>query len=67
MSDSGIGQGVELSRANGAIFCGWLPGLQTADILRMQWIDLQSANLELALANPVAQRIFTMIQKELER
>ncbi len=67
MSDSGIGQGVELSKANGAIFCGWLPGLQTADILRMQWIDLQSANLELALANPVAQRIFTMIQKELER
>jgi GNAT superfamily N-acetyltransferase len=59
LSDLAVGEGIQLARAQGFSFCGWLPGYRTGDVLRLQRVLDSETNLEPRLENPVALRLLS--------
>ncbi len=61
MSDPGIDAAVGAALDAGYWFCGWLPGFERADVLRLQRVDRSRTNLEPLLVNPVARSLLQEI------
>ena len=67
MDDPSIDPAVEEASEHGFVFCGWLPGYQGVDVLRLQkWTELET-NETPELANQEASRVLERIKAELGR
>lgn len=64
LGDPAVGDGVQLACARGFRFCGWLPGLCGADVLRLQKLEQAQTDLEPDLENPVARRLLEFHRAE---
>lgn len=65
MSDAGLAEGVGLARQQGFIFCAWMPGYRSADVLRLQRFDSSKTDLNPGAVNPVGQKLAALCREEL--
>ncbi len=64
MSDAGLGEGVALARQQGCIFCAWMPGYRSADVLRLQCFDPRKTDLHPGVVNPLGQKLAALCREE---
>jgi len=65
LADANVEAGVEAARDAGFVFCGWLPGYRSSDVLRMQRFDLALTDLQPMVINPQACALLALCQDEL--
>ncbi|MEM9726553.1 MAG: GNAT family N-acetyltransferase [Pseudomonadota bacterium] len=65
MNDPNIEEACEAMRRVGFIFCGWLPGYRTYDVLRLQRFRREHANEVPEIVNPVARQLLDLCGEEL--
>ncbi|MEM7099256.1 MAG: GNAT family N-acetyltransferase [Pseudomonadota bacterium] len=65
LSDPGIDQAVTNALELGWVFCGWLPGFSSHDILRLQKFDPAQTELNPGVVNPTAIQLLNDIQQGL--
>ena len=61
MDDPALNHGVAIGLQQGFVFCGWLPGFRSCDVLRLQRFDLERTDLAPAVINPTAQALLHSI------
>ncbi|MCR9259316.1 MAG: GNAT family N-acetyltransferase [Pseudomonadaceae bacterium] len=62
MDSPAIDTAVYAALRAGYFFCGWLPGHNRGDVLRLQKVDRQQTNLAPALENPFAQALLAWLK-----
>ena len=61
MDSPAINIAVDAALQEGYFFCGWLPGHQGTDVLRLQKVDAQQTHFAPALENPFAQKLLAWL------
>ena len=61
MHDDALDHAVATAQAQGFQFCGWLPGFNQGDVLRLQRVDPALTELTPDLVNPTAAALLEMI------
>lgn len=64
LADPAVGTGVDLARAQGFRFCGWLPGFRQGDVLRLQRLTAEETDFAPALENPQAAELLRVFLSE---
>ncbi len=62
MSDAGIDLGIASAVDAGFYFCGWLPGFDQSDVLRMQKVDPGLTDMQPNVVNPTAQLLLQVMR-----
>ena len=65
LDDPRIDQAVRQAQLQGFVFCGWLPGYQSADVLRLQKWSAANCEMSPVLAGLRAQTLLQFIKNEL--
>ncbi|XOV82708.1 MAG: GNAT family N-acetyltransferase [bacterium] len=62
MDSAALNAAVQSAVQAGYLFCGWLPGHQNADVLRLQKVDPQQTDFAPVLENAFAQDLLTWLR-----
>jgi len=65
LADQAVNAGVEAARELGFIFCGWLPGYRSSDVMRLQLCEPGVTDLHPKVINSQARALLTLCRDEL--